>query len=736
MDVGVTNPGGSAVKANGFTYYVIPTITGGGTGGGTAPNAGPVTGGTNVVITGTGLAGGTFTFDGTTTDCIVNYAGTQATCPAPAHAAGPVDVVVTNPHGDFATSINGFTYFEVPTITGGSIGGGIVPDVGPVTGGTSVTITGTNFIGTTSVSFGGTAANLASCTVADSSITCPTPAHAAGLVNVVVTTPGGPATSTGGFTYFSIPTITGGGSGGGVSPDVGPIAGGTSVTISGTNFIGSTSVTFGGTAANLAACSVAATSIVCPTPAHAAGAVDVVVTTPGGSATSTGGFTYYEVPTIPGGGIGGGIAPDFGPVTGGTSVTITGTNLTGATSVKFGGIETISACVVNTATQITCTTPAHAAGPVNVVIATPGGSATSTGGFTYFSIPIITGGGSGGGVLPHFGPLAGGTTVVITGTYLTGGTVTIGGIAATCTVDSATQITCTTPGPHIAGAVNVVVTTPGGTTTSTGGFTYVSIPTITNITPRQGPLAGGTSVVITGTDLSTVFHVEFGATPTNCVINSNTQITCTAPAKLAFAGGAVDVDVSTTGGMATATNGFTYIAIAPNLGPTLGGTHVTITGVGLTGGKFYFGGYRASCTVNITGTLAACTTPAGLAGPKDVMLVTTGDGTITVDDGFTYISPPTIECCGAAGCSPNSGSTLGGETVLINGTNLTGGTFTFGSVAAVCTVNTDGTQASCITPAHTPGIVDVVVTTPGGTAKVKFTYINFIYMYYFPFIGK
>jgi hypothetical protein len=204
VDVGVTNPGGSAVEANGFTYYEIPTITGGGTGGGTAPNFGPVTGGTNVVITGTGLAGGTFTFGGTTTDCIVNYAGTQATCPAPAHTAGPVDVVVTNPHLDFATSVNGFTYYEVPTITGGSTGGGLSPDVGPIAGGTSVTISGTYFIGTTSVTFGGTAANLAACSVAVTSIICPTPAHTVGVVNVVVTTPGGTATSTGGFTYYEM----------------------------------------------------------------------------------------------------------------------------------------------------------------------------------------------------------------------------------------------------------------------------------------------------------------------------------------------------------------------------------------------------------------------------------------------------------------------------------------------------------------------------------------------------
>ena len=206
------------------------------------------------------------------------------------------------------------------------------------------------------------------------------------MVNVDVTTPGGTAVSTGGFTYYEVPTITGGGTGGGVSPNYGSVIGGTSVTITGTNFIGTSSVTFGGTAANLAACSVAATSITCSTPAHAVGVVNVNVTTPGGTAVSTGGFTYYEVPTITGGSTGGGTAPNAGPVTGGTNVVITGTGLVGG-AFTFDG--TTVDCIVNIAgTQATCPTPAHAAGTVDVVVTNPIGSDTSTGGFTYYEVPI------------------------------------------------------------------------------------------------------------------------------------------------------------------------------------------------------------------------------------------------------------------------------------------------------------------------------------------------------------
>ena len=248
-----------------------------------------------------------------------------------------------------------------------SIGvGGIAPASGPLAGGTTVVITGTNFTGGT-VTFDGSPV---SCTVdSDTQITCSSPAHAAGEVEVVVTVSGEGAAS-GSFTYQAAPTI----SGGGIVPDSGPEAGGTSVVIIGTDFTNGT-VTFDGTSAS---CTVADTQITCTSPAHAAGAVDVVVTTPGGSATSTGGFTYIPAPTISG------IAPSSGPIAGGTYAVITGTNFTGGTMTFDGGPGEYE---VDSDTQISFTSPPHAIGAVDVVVTTPGGSATAAGGFTYNAVP-------------------------------------------------------------------------------------------------------------------------------------------------------------------------------------------------------------------------------------------------------------------------------------------------------------------------------------------------------------
>jgi hypothetical protein len=80
------------------------------------------------------------------------------------------------------------------------------------------------------------------------------------------------------------------------------------------------------------------------------------------------------------------VSPVYGTVDGGTAVTITGTGLTGATGLTFGAITATSIVVVSD-TSITAVTPAHAAGTVNIVITTPGGTATGTNGYLYAAIP-------------------------------------------------------------------------------------------------------------------------------------------------------------------------------------------------------------------------------------------------------------------------------------------------------------------------------------------------------------
>lgn len=76
------------------------------------------------------------------------------------------------------------------------------------------------------------------------------------------------------------------------------------------------------------------------------------------------------------------IAPNTGPAAGATGITISGEGLTGSTGVTFGGTAATGFAVRDDGT-ITCITPAHAAGAVNVVVANPRGNVTVTNGFLY-----------------------------------------------------------------------------------------------------------------------------------------------------------------------------------------------------------------------------------------------------------------------------------------------------------------------------------------------------------------
>ncbi|WP_234312596.1 IPT/TIG domain-containing protein [Streptomyces seoulensis] len=120
------------------------------------------------------------------------------------------------------------------------------------------------------------------------------------------------------------------------------------------------------------------------------------------------------------------INPTQGPTTGGTTVTLTGTGMTGSTAVRFGSTNATS-FTVNSATRITAVSPPRAAGATAVTVVHPTGNSNSVT-FTYVvaQVPQVT------GVSPANGPTAGGTGVVLTGTGFTGATaVTFAGVPAT-----------------------------------------------------------------------------------------------------------------------------------------------------------------------------------------------------------------------------------------------------------------------------------------------------------------
>jgi subtilisin-like proprotein convertase family protein len=163
---------------------------------------------------------------------------------------------------------------------------------------------------------------------------------------------------------WSLNVTTNGPTVGVFAPTTGPA--GTQVVIPGTNLTGATAVTFGGIPA--AAFTVnSATQITATVPTGATSG-PITVTTPNGSASSLASFQVSPPPTITG----------FTPVSGkvGDTVTIAGTQLTGATAITFGGIPAATFAVTSP-TSMTAVVPAGA-GAGTIAVTTPGGSATST----------------------------------------------------------------------------------------------------------------------------------------------------------------------------------------------------------------------------------------------------------------------------------------------------------------------------------------------------------------------
>jgi hypothetical protein len=366
VDITVTTPGGTSATGatDQFSYQAAPRVTS------ISPTSGPTDGGTSVTISGSGFTGATAVDFGAgnpaTTFTINSDSSITAESPA---GSGTVDVTVTSASGTSGTSSADQFEYQAPT---GPTVTEVSPNVGTTAGGTTVTIAGTGFSSPETVDFGSTVAKITSATATQLVVT--SPKHAAAIVNVSVITSAGtsPTTTADQFTYgnpTAAPTVTK------VSPTSGPTAGGTTVTITGTNFTAGSTVQFGSNPATSAQV-VSTTELTAVSPAGTAGVVDITVTSAAGtSATSTKDhFTYTNppVPTVTK------VSPTSGPTAGGTTVTITGTNFTAASTVQFGSAAATSVTYTS-ATKLTAVSPAGAAGVVDITVTSAAGtSATSS----------------------------------------------------------------------------------------------------------------------------------------------------------------------------------------------------------------------------------------------------------------------------------------------------------------------------------------------------------------------
>lgn len=192
------------------------------------------------------------------------------------------------------------------------------------------------------------------------------------------------------------------------------------------------------------------------------------------------------------------LSPNSGPAGGFTTVNLSGTGFTGVNSVTFGGVDALS-FVVNSGLSIDAVTPPGTLfDSVDVTVVDIEGSSTLTDGFLYLFDPppaIDT-------ISPASGPVAGGTTVTVSGASVVGVTsVTFGGVAGTSLqVQSATSLTVDTP-PGSIGAADVTAIGTGSDTV-VSGFTYVDFGQFIDVGPSGLPGLVGEPVLTGSGDLS------------------------------------------------------------------------------------------------------------------------------------------------------------------------------------------------------------------------------------------
>jgi hypothetical protein len=379
--------------------------------------------------------------------------------------SGPV--ALTTPNG----TSNGVAFTVIPSAPFIS---SFTPHNGPV--GTVVTLTGSNFLNATNVSFNGTPASFN--VVDGTTATAVVPAGATSGF-ITLTTSAGTAPTPSVFTLPTPPpTLTN------LSVTSGLV--GTAVTLTGTNFSPLTGIAFNGVPA-VSFSLLNSTTATANVPAGATTG-NVTLTTPTGTSN---GLPFTVIPSAP---FISSFTPHSGPI--GTVLTVTGSNLTGITSIVFSGATATVFNAVN-ATTATVTVPAGTTtGVFN--LSTPGGTAGSTFPFTVVAAPTLA----------SLNPTSGlvGTVVTLTGTNFTGATgVSFNGTAAlTFGVTNATTATATVPAGATTGSVTI--TTPGGT--SNGVLFTVTPPTFPDLvisTPSQ-PVAAGTynSITVTGTGAGTL----------------------------------------------------------------------------------------------------------------------------------------------------------------------------------------------------------------------------------------
>ena len=741
-DVTLINPDGkSATLSLGFAYYPSGAAGAPPSAQFATPRTGSTLAPTAVVVTGTGFQAGALVFFGgvPATGISLQSNGSLALTVAP-QSSSTVDITVTNPDGQSTTLSQGFT-FSPPTPHLLAVS----PGFAPLRGGTSVVVTGSGFLPTDTIQFDTSNAGVK--VLDDTALFAVVPQHAGGLVNVSLLR-GGVTQDTlvGVFEYRANyepgppPSITS------LQPPTGPTSGGTVLWLTGANIVSGAQVFFGGNAAIKVLLADSGHAVV-TAPPGIAGNADVTIINPDGQSTALlRGFAYVSDALLQG------FAPRLtsatpsqGPESSPTVDILTGRNFVQGELVIVGaalgsGVKLLSPSILST------TFPPQPAGQVDLSVTNPDGrSSTVTNGFTYLPRPGIS---DQQGVIPGTGPTAGGTHVTVAGSgFLPGATLTFARTPATSVqVQSGNVLTAVTPA-GLAGPVDVQLINPDGQTAlAPGAFLFVPPPAGQLMQPAQGPTAGGTIAVVTGTGFSSGSQVFFGTSQAIAVLyGSPTTLIVTTPAGT----GSVDVSVKNADNQSsTLPAKFVYnpppylppptltgTPILPVRGLDTGGTYATLSGSSFQPGALAIVGEEPLTHIILVDPppQGSGTTLTGITGPGNLgaamVAVTNPDGqSVMVANAFTYTdhtvagAPPILSTL-----VPSSAPAPGGTSVVFNGSGFATGALVYlGGRPALLQGSPSPTLLNVRSPAAPAGVGDAVVTNPDGqsfTLTSAFTFL-------------
>ena len=510
-----------------------------------------------------------------------------------------------------------------------------------------------------------------------------------------------------------------------ISPTLSWLAGGVLVQITGDNFVNS----------SLAHClfdSIAtpATALTCPspplctvvsclTPAHPAGVSSVTVTSNGQDVSAPPlALQFFTSPALLA------LSPTEGMYLGGTTISVSATGLFNLSSwvCRFNRSVVVPAVVVSS-DYLQCVTPTWPTYPVVVPVE------VSEDGLHYFnaSLPfsyinqtvLST-------IQPPQGPTAGNTLVTLLGAY----TATLstleclfGNIASPVLVSNLSMVQCLTPAVSSAGSVNVSIVSGNVVLTLMPiPFVYYEQPTTVDVQPRSGSVVGGTLVVITGDGFvnNGLLACQFSGSSVMASAVTATQVECVTPASPSGWAGPVLVSVSNNAqdyfaleALFTYTSELSFRRLWPTNGDCNGGTAVYVYGTGFTDIgvlSITIDDYTAGCSL-LNATMMLCASPAAdctsISAPTaaTVFISSNNEDLYETSLLFTYTLPVSV-----VSISPTSGVMRGFTPVTITGSdflNTPALSCRFdedGSYVVPATYESDGNLV-CITPAHVNGSV-------------------------------